>query len=738
MRYLKNSDYLVDEVLSMINKLAYQQSLDIFRIINESDSDITHDYYRLQKLTNNIINLKNSNDYIHSVYIYFNQGNVILTSFMGTTGFRNFYDTKWFEYYQKRSTEEFWINTRKPYDTLYEGKNSTLLRYYEDTKDVLTLIKPLPVSLRSKGGAIIINVYEDSISKLLNKGDNDNDIFAVDQTGTIVVSRDAKLLYTKLPESIFSNYYPDKPNNSFTLGNGDDEFLYTYLQTNNNEILFSRMRINELLRPATEIRNKIVLVALIILVLGFLLIASLYIYSTLPLRRLTKLIDPAIMSTYSGKKTEETKLGLRENLLSFVREDRGLSELIEKNRSLIKHRTLLQILSGTLQHQIDMEDRLKYMNIVFSDNYFTVLVVNLEGISRTSFANLDDEYELYKIELIRIIKSGFSPYFEGYTVDIDDMNVGAILNFDQNDIETEQQVMDVSEKIRTKINDAESINFTISIGIGNIVEGIENVPSSFNNALAAINYAKLVGSDQIISYKDIALNPVLSISKVESKQEELRSTIMMGNPEKAQTILGEIFQEFTKDGTRFESIQQYFAKTISDVSNSFMELGLSDDESFEPVSFFMGEFLNLDSVEEIFPWISSFTDKASFRISEKRVDKNQNIIDGIQSYIQANYASDISLNSVAKSVFISTPYLSKIFKEYTSKTFIEYLTEVRIEASRILLCETTENIADIGVKVGYTSTQSFIRAFKKIEGKTPTEYRAFVAKTKLLSSKEKK
>ena len=96
---------------------------------------------------------------------------------------------------------------------------------------------------------------------------------------------------------------------------------------------------------------------------------------------------------------------------------------------------------------------------------------------------------------------------------------------------------------------------------------------------------------------------------------------------------------------------------------------------------------------------------------------NQNI-DSYISYMDTN----LSLNSICSYLNISTSYFSTIFKEMTGETFIEALTRTRMEKAKELLENTTMKNYEIAEKVGFSDPHYFGIAFKKITGKTPTEY----------------
>ncbi len=62
-------------------------------------------------------------------------------------------------------------------------------------------------------------------------------------------------------------------------------------------------------------------------------------------------------------------------------------------------------------------------------------------------------------------------------------------------------------------------------------------------------------------------------------------------------------------------------------------------------------------------------------------------------------------------------------KRYTGHTFSQLLTNIRLENAKQLLRDTSVNILDIAVQVGYEGSDQFIRSFRRHNGMTPSEYR---------------
>lgn len=68
-------------------------------------------------------------------------------------------------------------------------------------------------------------------------------------------------------------------------------------------------------------------------------------------------------------------------------------------------------------------------------------------------------------------------------------------------------------------------------------------------------------------------------------------------------------------------------------------------------------------------------------------------------------------------------YISQMFKRETGITFTHYITELRINDAKLLLTSSNTSILDISIKVGYNDYFYFLRIFKKVTGKTPSQWR---------------
>lgn len=93
-------------------------------------------------------------------------------------------------------------------------------------------------------------------------------------------------------------------------------------------------------------------------------------------------------------------------------------------------------------------------------------------------------------------------------------------------------------------------------------------------------------------------------------------------------------------------------------------------------------------------------------------------------YIDRNYfLNHLNLDSVSENLNLSSSYLSKLLKQETGLSFIDYLTSVRIKRAIDIMSDPTVKIYQIAELVGYNNQHYFCKAFKKITGFSPKEYR---------------
>lgn len=94
-----------------------------------------------------------------------------------------------------------------------------------------------------------------------------------------------------------------------------------------------------------------------------------------------------------------------------------------------------------------------------------------------------------------------------------------------------------------------------------------------------------------------------------------------------------------------------------------------------------------------------------------------------KSYIQERYGDELSLNDVAKQVYLNPVYFSRLFKKHTGRNLTDYIAEIRIRKAMEYLRQPQYRVYEVGSLVGYPNAKYFFKLFKQYVGCTPTVYR---------------
>ncbi len=98
-------------------------------------------------------------------------------------------------------------------------------------------------------------------------------------------------------------------------------------------------------------------------------------------------------------------------------------------------------------------------------------------------------------------------------------------------------------------------------------------------------------------------------------------------------------------------------------------------------------------------------------------------IQQVRGYIEAHVSEHLTLETVARQLYISRTHLVRRMRQETNQTFVEFLTDCRLREAKKLLIESDWAVLVIGEFVGFKSAAYFHRIFLREVGCTPKQYR---------------
>src|SRR5688500_19942181 len=92
--------------------------------------------------------------------------------------------------------------------------------------------------------------------------------------------------------------------------------------------------------------------------------------------------------------------------------------------------------------------------------------------------------------------------------------------------------------------------------------------------------------------------------------------------------------------------------------------------------------------------------------------------------VESEFASDLSLDDIARRVASSRRQLQRAYSEIGNTTFREHLTRVRMERAAMMLSDRGLTVREVARRVGYRQPAQFAKAFRRHIGVAPSDYRA--------------
>lgn len=373
---------------------------------------------------------------------------------------------------------------------------------------------------------------------------------------------------------------------------------------------------------------------------------------------------------------------------------------------------------NAVEQKGDIWQKLSSINIDLEKGAFISMVVTIDDIDNH---NVDDDYyALFKLyNTIKFILDDTEnmksvAFFENRIFTI-------ILSFPR-DI-SQNSIDNIVLNLAYKINDLldYALDGSYTIGVGYMVNDIKHIKSSYKGALGACEHRFYMGERQIIYISNV--EPAAKEPRHEMPNgEEFMTIVKIGNEQEAKTFLRNMFEDMRKQREDIDIVKRICLELIIYISRAMYEIGERPEVLFSKTDPWH-EINKRFTIDQLYDFMTNVIEVVMGHLSSQRKSKNQKVVDEAKNIISMEYASDISLESIAKRLYISSCYLSSIFSQEAGITFKDYLIRVRIEKAKELLKEPSAKIYEVAEDVGYSDPHYFSQLFKKYTGFTPAQYR---------------
>ncbi|WP_138754683.1 response regulator [Paenibacillus sinopodophylli] len=266
-----------------------------------------------------------------------------------------------------------------------------------------------------------------------------------------------------------------------------------------------------------------------------------------------------------------------------------------------------------------------------------------------------------------------------------------------------------------------TFGFEITIGLSSPRMELEQIWDAYVQARSCNEekFYRIGGS--VIAPED--LKPTVQADgNIDLTAAKLSSSIQAGNMEQIRIELETLFMNIQKERMDrnfairgiirlLTSLEQHFSMLLT---GSLKELLLADH--WKAISM-------MPSAAHIQAYVLHFCDEMRRASSEREIDRNQAIAEQMVRIIAERHHLPLTVEEIAKEVYLSPNYIRTIFKEKMGETILDYLTKVRINHAAELLKDKALKVREVAHSVGYENVSYFCSIFHKHKGSTPNEFR---------------
>ena len=468
---------------------------------------------------------------------------------------------------------------------------------------------------------------------------------------------------------------------------GDGKYLLS-LQKGSSGIYYGTAQSMEVFHEKVMAEQEIIL---LLIFMCTILSTIMILYVSKAIMRSVKKLS-VLVNEESGYDFADIENGIR--MLTITSKENEKENLAFKKMQFIRN-----FVRGDYQDKAIAELEADKVNLQINyEQYMIVLVRNRE---------IGDENKAYS-SMIRIIESAAK--VDGYGVHLISNNQNLLVLFGNNSEDMEEVLAQILEVLKSYCTE---YVFAVSDCHTNFAES----PQAFLEADKAFDNHLLVDSSKIIYFKDVSSAEHVRLVP-ESYVQQLKTAIIRADLGAVEVAVTDICNMFNGENVSLYAFRMFYNDIISVLLSEWNGDRIRLDNFYNV--FTLSQCMNVNDFHDILCEVCrAIIDNNASWMTEKN-----DLVKRAISYMQQNYSDpELTMNSLAQYLEISSVTLSIEFKNEMDMKPSDYLINIRMEKAKELLRNTDMMTKEISTAVGYEDERVFMRRFKKHTGLTTGQYR---------------
>ncbi|MEK3687050.1 helix-turn-helix domain-containing protein [Paenibacillus sp. FSL R10-2736] len=710
---LNNIADRLDKVFTEIYSFNYLLALDEATMQVFSSNFTVDNHAKYSYVSHSIRSLgriRLMNEYVDNVFIY-KKRDALIISDQGTYSAADFFGRS---HRLELYSEDFWQaygSQQRPFQILPPSRSPSQNGAY-----ILPIVQTAIAEYKSND-LFVINVKVDSIVQLLLdfKLTPNSKLFVLDDNRQVIFSTEMDSPEAETRQFI-KKFQTGEESNLKTVINGEEVLAIQ----KNTRFVFKNLNMISLV-PVADIQDSMKVMKFWGNLINMLAMILSIVISFLLSRRLYAPIQSLIVKlprTSGGPPSNEYKLLDREfhRMLDDVS---SLNDKLSFIYPLALERWLVNILRfKRLPDQQEVEDFLDKCGFAFEHPSFIVALIRIKFTESFHSQYNAAEQNAVRSRILQMMKSHVPAARQWIIVEIETNVLGLLANAPQL-AERQKELEPYFAYLEAGVRSIEEVR-TLSVGVGQIHRGFEGLQQSYLDAMKAM-WRTSPSQKERIHYSGSGAAQTAATLLTPEDSRKIFNLLCSAKKEELFVLLGTVLNDKAHGGISDIGLKEHLLQlfVIGSQVLKHKDAALSEVVYRDYIRVILSDAaLSMDGAAE---FIARFF-TAIMDTLNPEADRQEYLV--FKEYIDTHYQEDIHLELLAGKFHTTSNYMSRLLKKELGRPFHQYLQELRIGKAKELLAQSSMPIQDIWASVGFNNRNSFIRAFRKLEGISPTDYRS--------------
>ena len=255
----------------------------------------------------------------------------------------------------------------------------------------------------------------------------------------------------------------------------------------------------------------------------------------------------------------------------------------------------------------------------------------------------------------------------------------------------------------------------VFLAVGSIVRTLPEIPASYQTAVIALQALFFQG------YRKLWIYSENSDQQLQFERERFINDFSQALYQYDLTAAARLLQNAYETLRRCDTVMPTTIRSIyMEVVNHMLQARKNWNSSEKDMIW--ERIGSIDTLRGLHEFTCDILQKLKSSMEEK--SEVSLITRKVMNRIRKDYMrEDLTLKELAEEAYVTSTYLSNLFKKETGLTIGQYITKVRMEHACHMLTAPKCLLVQVAQESGYSDASYFTKIFKKTIGMTPSQYR---------------